>query len=139
MAAHALDPQAAIALDCTPAYDLPTWEGEENVAYNARLGAGPAIYAADGRTIGHPGLLRHLVETAEASRIPYQIRQPGGGGTDAGAMQIARAGVPAISVSVPARYLHTAASIATLDDWRNTVRLVHAALEGLRPAVLKHA
>ncbi len=138
VAAYTLDPQAALALDCTPAYDLPTWDGEENLAYNARLRHGPAIYAADGRTIAHPGLLRHLIETARSEAIPYQIRQPAGGGTDAGAMQLARAGVPSISVSVPARYLHTAASIADLSDWRNTVKLVHAVLERMRPAILEH-
>jgi endoglucanase len=137
IAAHALHPDVAIALDCTPARDLPTWDGEENTQYNAKLGLGPAIYAADSRTLAHPGLLRHLVDTAEASDIPYQIRQPGGGGTDAGAIHLAREGIPAISVSVPTRYIHTASSIATVSDWRNTVRLVHAAVSTLSRSVLR--
>ena len=137
IAAHALQPDVAIALDCTPARDLPTWDGEENTQYNAKLGLGPAIYAADSRTLAHPGLLRHLVETAEASEIPYQIRQPGGGGTDAGAIHLSREGIPSISVSVPARYIHTAESMAHVSDWRNTVRLVHAALSTLSRSVLR--
>ncbi|MFQ5943854.1 MAG: M42 family metallopeptidase [Anaerolineales bacterium] len=137
IAAHALNPDVAIALDCTPAKDLPSWDGEENAHYNARLGQGPAIYAADARTIAHPGLLRHLVETAEASTIPYQIRQPGGGGTDAGTIHLTREGIPSISVSVPARYIHTAYGIASVADWRNTVRLIHTAISSLRPTVLR--
>ena len=137
IAAHALQPDVAIALDCTPARDLPTWDGEENTQYNAKLGLGPAIYAADSRTIAHPGLLRHLVETAEASEIPYQIRQPGGGGTDAGAIHLSREGIPSISVSVPARYIHTAESMATVSDWRNAVRLVDAAMSSLSRSVLR--
>ena len=137
IAAHALQPDVAIALDCTPARDLPTWDGEENTQYNARLGLGPAIYAADGRTLAHPGLLRHLVDTAEAAEIPYQIRQPGGGGTDAGAIHLAREGIPSISVSVPARYIHTAESMATVSDWRNAVRLVDAAVSSLSRSVLR--
>ena len=137
VAAHALDPDVAIAIDCTPANDLPTWNGEENVSYNTRLGAGPAIYAADRATIGDPRLLRLLVETAETEGIPYQIRQPGGGGTDAGAIHLAREGIPSISVSVPGRHLHTAASIASLADWRNSVRLIHAALSRMKRSLLK--
>jgi len=132
VAAYTLNPDVAIAIDCTPAMDFPTWDGEENVAYNTQLGAGPAIYVADRATIGDPRLLRLLVETAEAEAIPYQLRQPGGGGTDAGAIHLAREGIPSISVSVPTRHLHTAASIASLEDWRNSVRLVHAAISRMR-------
>lgn len=136
VAARALDPDLAIALDCTPAMDLPAWDGRENVQYNTRQGKGPALYAADSRTIAHPGLLRHFIETAEAERIPFQIRQPGGGGTDAGAMHLSNQGIPALSLSVPTRYLHSAISMARLADWRLSVRLVHQALSGLRPSAL---
>ncbi len=136
VAAYALDPQAAIVLDCTPANDLPGWDGEENERYNTRLGAGPAIYLADRATFSDPRLVRHLVETAEAYSIPYQFRQPGAGGTDAGAIHKQRAGVPSISVSVPGRYIHTAAAIVRRSDWENTLRLAYAALARLSEQVL---
>ncbi|OGO39541.1 MAG: hypothetical protein A2W35_16355 [Chloroflexi bacterium RBG_16_57_11] len=140
VAAYALDPDLAIALDCTPANDLPAWNSGgqntdpadgENTRYNTRLGAGPAIYVADHATLSDPRLIRHLVETAETSGIPYQIRQPGGGGTDAGAIHKQRMGIPSVTVSVPGRYAHTAAMIARLEDWKNTLTLVHAALARL--------
>jgi endoglucanase len=131
VAAYALDPDVAIALDSTPAYDLPTWDGEENSRYNTRLGAGPAIYVSDAGTLSDPRLIRHLVGTAEALGIPYQIRQPGSGGTDAGAIHKQRTGVPSISVSVPGRYHHSPATIVRLADWQNTLALVHAALTRL--------
>jgi endoglucanase len=137
VAAYALDPDLAIILDSTPAYDLPTWDGSENVRYNTRLGAGPAIYIADRRTLSDPRLVRHLVETAEAASLPYQIRQPGGGGTDAGEVHKRRAGIPSVSVSVPGRYPHTPASIARLSDWKNTLALVYAALVRLEPKLLE--
>jgi putative aminopeptidase FrvX len=137
VAAHTLDPQVAFALDATPANDLPDWEGSENTRYNTRLGAGPAIYVADGATLSDPRLLRLLVETAEALGIPYQIRQPGSsGGTDAGSIHKRRAGIPSISLSVPTRYLHTPASLARLSDWKNCLGLIHAALGRLTPALL---
>ncbi len=133
VAAYALDPDIALVIDSTPAYDLPVLvEGEEadteNTVYNSRLGAGPAIYIADSGTLSDPRLVRHLVETAQAHGIPYQFRQPGGGSTDAGIIHRQREGIPSVSVSVPGRYAHTAASIARLSDWENTLRLVHAAL-----------
>jgi endoglucanase len=137
VAAYAFDPDMAIVLDCTPAYDLPVWDGSENVRYNARLGAGPAIYVADSATLSNPRLVRYLLETAEEHGIPYQIRQPGGGGTDAGAIHNQRAGIPSVSISVPGRYLHSPASLVRLTDWENTVALVQTALSNLSPEILK--
>jgi putative aminopeptidase FrvX len=141
VAAYTLDPDIAIALDCTPARDLPIWEDDdhapsENTSYNTRLGSGPAIYTADRATLSDPRLIRHLVATAEALHIPYQFRQPGGGGTDAGAIHLTRVGIPSISVSVPGRYLHTAASLVRLSDWQHTLTLLHAALSRLQPNIL---
>jgi endoglucanase len=91
---------------------------------------------ADHSTLHDPRLIRHLVETAKASGIPYQIRQPGGGGTDAGAIHQQRAGIPSVSVSVPHRYSHTAVSIARRADWEYTLQLVHAALSRLTANLL---
>jgi endoglucanase len=142
VAGNALNPDLALVLDCTLARDLPVWEGDspdsgcENTLYNARLGAGPAIYISDASTIHDPRLIRHLVETAEQLHIPYQIRQPGGGGNDAGAIHRQRAGVPSVSISVPGRYIHTPATIIRLEDWKNTLKLAYAALSRLTPAVL---
>jgi len=101
VAAFALDPDLAIVLDATPAYDLPNWDDAENTLYNTRLGSGPAIYIADSGTLSDPRLVRFLTETAEAQGIPYQIRQPGGGGTDAGAIHRQRAGIPSVSFLCP--------------------------------------
>jgi tetrahedral aminopeptidase len=136
VAAYAFNPDVGIAVDATPANDLPVWDGEENSSYNTKLGLGPAIYVADNSTISDPRLVRWLTETGDAMQIPYQLRQPGGGGTDAGAIHKARAGVPSVSVSVPHRYTHSAISIARLDDWKNSLALLQAALTRLTPELL---
>ena len=136
VAAYAFDPDVAIALDSTPAYDLPSWDEEENTRYNTKLDAGPAIYIADRATLSDPRLIRHLAETGESEGIPYQFRQPGGGGTDAGTIHKQRAGIPSVSVSVPGRYAHTAAGLCRVNDWKNTLTLLHAALSKLSKKVL---
>ena len=138
VAAYAFDPDLGLALDCTPANDLPSWDDEENTRYNTRLDHGPALYMVDGATISDPRLIRHFVATAEAQEIPYQIRQPGRGGTDAGVIHQQRAGIPSLSISVPGRYLHTAASIVRINDWQQTLNLVHAGLSGLKPGIFEN-
>jgi len=133
VAAYAFEPDIAIAIDSTPAHDMPSHDGSESPFYNTKLGLGPAIYVYNFATIDDPRLVRFLKETAEAENIPYQIRQPGGGGTDAGAIQRTRAGVPVVSVSVPHRYTHSPISISRVDDWKNTLKLLHLALGRITP------
>ena len=137
VAAYYFEPDLAFAIDSTPAHDLPTHDGRENISYNTRLGLGPAIYIADGSTLHDPRLVRFLQETAEGAGIPYQFRQPGGGGTDSGAIQRTRAGIPTVSVSVPHRYTHSPISIARVEDWKNTLNLIHAALGRITQSLVK--
>ncbi len=136
VAAHSLDPEMAIAVDCTPARDVPTWDGAENTAYNTRLGLGPALYTADRSTVSDQRLLDHFEAIAKTARIPFQYRQPGGGSTDAGAIHRTRKGIPSISISVPVRYPHSPAGLIRIDDWRNAALLLHAALARLSPQAL---
>ena len=136
VAAQYFDPELAIAIDSTPANDLPMHDGGENMSYNTKLGLGPAIYIADGSTLHDPRLVRFLQSVAEAESIPYQLRQPGGGGTDAGAIQRALAGIPTVSISVPHRYTHSPVSISRVEDWKNTLSLLHAALIRMTPGLV---
>lgn len=128
VAAYAIEPDAAIVLDCTPANDLPI---KEDVSPNTVLGKGPAIYIMGGRTFSDRRLVELLMDAGDKEGIPYQVRQPGGGGTDAGGIQLAREGVPVVSVSVPGRYIHSPATIISREDFDNTPRLVRAALSRL--------
>ena len=124
-------PDAAIVLDSTPAMDLPRWDGEESFIYKSRLGEGPAIYTHDGRTLSDPRIINYLIETAEVYGIPCQRRQPMPGGTDAGAIHLTQEGIPTVSVSVPGRYAHSAASIARKSDWEAQLHLLYAAIANI--------
>ncbi len=134
VAAYAVEPDAALVLDCTPANDMPK---KQDVSPNTRLGHGPAIYIVGGRTFSDPRLVELLTQAGDEDGIPYQIRQPGGGGTDAGGIQLTRQGVPVVSVSVPGRYIHSPATIISRKDFENTPRLVRAALSRLSHDTLK--
>lgn len=134
--AYTFNPDFAIAIDSTSAHDMPKHDGSENAVYNSKLGLGPAIYVCNSAAIDDPRLVRFLKETAEAESIPYQIRQPGGGGTDAGAIQRAREGIPVVSVSVPHRYSHSPISIARVNDWKNSLKLLNSALRRITSKLL---
>ena len=138
-AAYRLSPDLAIILDSTPAYDMPTWDDTENSRYNTRLGLGPAIYVMDPGTISDTRLVKHFISTAEKQGIPYQIRQPGGGGTDAGSIQRQREGIPSISISVPGRHAHTPIGLAYDSDWLNTLKLFNAALRNITPSLMERS
>ncbi|HUI90448.1 MAG TPA: hypothetical protein VLX61_17150 [Anaerolineales bacterium] len=130
-------PDLAIVIDSTPANDLPMQFESENISYNTRLGLGPAIYVSNASTMDDPRLVGFMRDVAEKAGIPYQIRQPGGGGTNAGGIQRTGAGVPVVSVSIPHRYTHSALSVARIEDWKNTLALLHTAVQQITPALLR--
>lgn len=136
VAAQYFNPDMAIAIDSTPANDLPMHDGSENITYNTKLGFGPAIYIADSSTLHDPRLVRFISDIGNAENIPYQFRQPGGGGNDSAAIQRALAGIPTVSVSIPHRYTHSPISVSRVDDWKNTIALLHAALKKITPELI---
>ncbi len=137
VAAHYFNPDIAIVIDATPANDLPMQQEGENTFYNTKLGLGPAVYVANSSTLDDPRLVRFIAETAEKAKIPLQFRQPGGGATNAGAIQRVAEGIPVVSLSVPHRYTHSAMSVARVEDLRNALALLSEALRRISPAVLK--
>ncbi len=134
IAAYSVKPDVALVLESTPAYDLPN---DKDISPNVALGRGPSIYVMDARTIQDPRLVAHLTRTADARGIPYQIRQPGGGGTNSGAIQRAAAGIPVATLAVPGRYAHTPTMMISLDDYENVVRLADAALRELPADIVR--
>ena len=131
VAAWDREPDIVIAIDSTPANDLPSWDGNESTIYKSKLGQGPAIYTIDGRTVNDHRLINFFEAISERYGIPVQRRQPAPGGTDAGMLHLTQGGCPALSISVPGRYAHSAASIARFSDWEAHLQLLFAALANL--------
>ena len=128
VAAFAVDPDLAFVLEGTGANEIPT---KKDVSPSTRLGHGPAITLMDRSFVADRRLVRLLIDTAEELNIPYQIKQPGIGGTDAGAIHRTKEGVPSVTVAVPCRYIHSPAAILSLDDFDHTVQLVRESLKKL--------
>ncbi|NPA26878.1 MAG: M42 family metallopeptidase [Chloroflexi bacterium] len=137
VAAYRVNPDVAIAVDCTPARDIPGLRGEENPAYNVRVGQGPALYLADRLTISDPRLLRHAHRLALQYGLPFQFRQVGQGATDAGAMHVQRSGIASLSISVPARGIHGPIARMSWNDWLHTWQLLWLLLHTLSREVLE--
>lgn len=119
VSAYGVEPDVAIAVDITTTGDVP--EGEKMAV---ELGKGVAIKVKDRGMIAHPGLRRHMVQTAEKAGIPYQLEVLRRGTTDAYAIQVSREGVPAGVLSIPTRYAHTPSEMVDQRDVRATVDLL---------------
>ncbi|MFQ6102476.1 MAG: M42 family metallopeptidase [Anaerolineae bacterium] len=134
VAAYAIEPDCAFALEGTIADDTPK---DKDVSPTTELGKGPAITVMDRAFIADRRLVRLLTNTAAELGIPYQFKQPGVGGTDAGGIHLAREGVPSATVSVPCRYIHSPVALMNVDDFNNTVRLMRESLSRLTRRTLK--
>lgn len=132
--AFAINPDIGVALDVTLACDMPGVSAHEQIT---KLGKGVAIKLKDSASISHPGLVRFLVDLAEAKKIPYQMEILPRGGTDAGAIQLAREGAAVVTLSVPTRYVHSVVEAAHVDDIEAAIKLLAAFLESCHTADLR--
>lgn len=132
--AFALSPDLAIALDVTIASDVPDTPIHQ---WFTKLGNGPAIKVVDGRAasglITPRKLVDKLVEIAEKHKIPYQIEVAAGGTTDASIINLNKEGVPAGTISIPARYIHSPVEVIDLRDLANTALLAKRFSEEITP------
>ena len=122
--AYGIAPDIGIAIDVTSTDDVPELSTE--VAF---LGKGPTIKYKDAGSLASPTLNAAIIKTAEKNKIPYQREVASFGGTDARAIQLSRAGVPAATVSIPCRYVHSPSEMVDYDDVQNTVELLVKILE----------
>jgi endoglucanase len=135
VAGFSVMPDAAFVLEGTICDDGPK---EKDTSPTTMVGNGAAISPMDRSVIADRRLLQHVIAVAESEGIPYQIKQPGKGGTDAGAIHLAKTGVPTLPVSVPSRYIHSPVSVLSKSDLGNTIKLMTRALERFTPAVLEN-
>ena len=121
-AAWSVAPDYALAVDVTDVDDTP---GSEK-AGTVQLGKGAAIKVMDSSVICHPEVVSRLERLAKDGGIRAQKDIMRGGGTDAGAIHVARTGVRTGGISVPCRYIHTPVEMADLEDMEACIQLAVA-------------
>ncbi|MBI3762405.1 MAG: M20/M25/M40 family metallo-hydrolase [Chloroflexi bacterium] len=123
-AAFEIQPDLAVVIDVT-------WASAPGLPEHKTFSLG------DGPTIGlgpniHPKLHKALADTATRFEIPYRVEViPRHSGTDAYAIQVTRAGIPASVVGIPLRNMHTPVEVVSIKDVSRTGRLVAEFLAGL--------
>lgn len=116
--AYAIDPEIGFAIDVTPSLDTP--KGALN---DVKLGKGPAIKIKDSSLVVDPRVVSWMEKAAIKLGIPHQFEVLVGGGTDGGAINLTRSGVPTGCLSVPTRYVHTPSEMVDYMDVQNSVKL----------------
>ncbi|HEX9840711.1 MAG TPA: M42 family metallopeptidase [Anaerolineales bacterium] len=121
--AYGVDPDVGLAIDVTPAGDTPN-----ALKMEMALGKGPCIKIQDPGMIADPRVVGWMIRAAEKAKLPYQREVLLLGGTDARAIQLTRAGVPAGCLSIPVRYVHSPSEMVDYSDVENSVKLLTAIL-----------
>jgi len=121
--AFGIDPDVGIAIDVTSSADTPNAMKMEMV-----LGKGPCVKIRDSGALSDPRVVQWMIRVAEKNKIPYQREVLLFGGTDAHAIQMTRAGVPAGCLSIATRYVHSPSEMVDYADVQNSVKLMAAIL-----------
>jgi tetrahedral aminopeptidase len=121
-----IQPDFAMAIDTTIAYDVPGAQEHERITC---LGAGAAIKVMDAGTICDYRMVDFMKQTALKHKIPHQLEILPMGGTDTAGMQRMTAG-GAISgaISIPTRHLHQVIEMADKSDISAAITLLHKCL-----------
>jgi endoglucanase len=114
-------PDISITVEGTIAADIGEVKDYREVS---SLGSGPVLTIKDGGMITDHRLRNQLIDVAKANGLPWQFKRMPAGGTDARSIQLARAGVRALAVAVPARYIHSPVSLIKTCDYENTLALL---------------
>ena len=123
-AAFTINPDCAIVLESTTAADIADVPNEKTVC---TLGKGPAVSFMDGATVYD----RKFYNAALESCVLCQPKRAVAGGNNSGTIHLSREGVRTIAISVPCRYIHTASSVADVNDIENAYKLALYMLNGI--------
>ncbi len=117
--AHVSNPDVAIIVDVGIAFDIPGFEKRSE-----RFGGGPVILMYEAGMISHTGLRQLFQDTAEEHNIPFALSYMQRGSSDGARIHITRAGVPAIYIGPPTRYIHSHNSLLYRKDYDDTLKLL---------------
>ncbi len=111
VAAFAIAPELAVAIDVTQCTDVPGVTQKITA-----MGKGPVIKILDRGCISSPMISKLLADSAAALNIPVQYQAATAGGTDAGMISTSRCGVPTGNLAIATRGTHTPNETCSLSD-----------------------
>lgn len=123
VAAAQVDADINIVIDVANGKDTP----RAAEMPNRIQGNGPGLVLADKTALGNMKLLDYCREVAEKNHLPWQYDLLGGGGTDAGSVQLF-SGKPTLVFCVPVRYCHSWNSMVEISDVEATIELLSAVI-----------
>ena len=126
LAAYRIKPDISLVIEATSCSDVYGFEPYERVT---KMGAGAAVTFMDRTTIVNDTLRKKIFEMAKAANIPVQYKCSTSGGNDAGRLHISRDGIKTAAISLPCRYIHSCASVASLSDLEAVKNLAQLFLE----------
>ena len=124
VAANSVKPDMAIAVDVSNVGDTPL-----SLELNLKLGKGPAVKMKDSSYIIHPSARKLMIQAANNAKINFQLEAAAYGGTDTGAIHLTGSGVPAGTISIPTRYIHSANEVIDIDDYTSAIKMVTSIIE----------
>ena len=120
-AANTIAPELGIVLETTAISDLPKTAAHRRVA---DVGEGAVLSIADRATLYDRETVERAMDIARESGVKAQLKRYVSGGNDAGKIHKAGGGCKVLAISVPTRYLHSPACVASLDDYESVRDLV---------------
>lgn len=132
-AAFFINPDSAIVVESTTAADVLGVPENERVC---ELGSGPVISFMDKSTIYCKEYFNLALKLGKERNIRTQVKRAVAGGNDSGAIHTSRGGVKTLAVSLPCRYLHTAAGMITVQDIEESEKLIYNLIENIAGGTL---
>ena len=114
-------PDIAVVIETTICNDADPVKPHETPT---RVGKGPVVTFMDGSAVIDRNVMESITEVADMHKIPWQFKKTNLGGTDAGALSKACEGIPTAIVAIPCRNLHSPATVISVEDYNNAVKLI---------------
>ena len=120
---HRLRPDIVIALEATTAGDIV---GVPKTRCACNVGKGAVLSLMDRSTIYDKELVLLAARLGDEKGINWQYKNVVAGGNEAGVYQRAANGARVLAISAPARYIHSASNVLSIEDMKSVADLASA-------------
>ena len=90
---------------------------------STRLGKGVALSLIDSATSYDRDLVKRVYALGIKHHLDVQFKQTATGGNDAGSIHVSAGGIKTLTLSIPARYIHSPVSVISQKDYESAKEL----------------